>query len=379
MKIAILAPFFPYRGGLSQLNTNLYKELTKKGCDVKAFNFTTLYPQFLFPGKTQFVDNQDTATDECASVRVLSSVNLLTYRKTANAINQYNPNILIIPYWMSFLAPAFGIVVSLLNKNIKIVALVHNAIPHEKRFFDKAFAKFFFRKCDAFIVMSDYVEHDLLELIPHAKLINNEHPLYEQFKYTVAHQEACEELSVDLTKKNILFFGLIREYKGLDLLIEAMGYLDNSYQLIIAGESYVDFSKYQALIDKSSLKDNIKVFEQYIPEDKVSIFFAASDLLVLPYRSATQSGVLAIAYQLEKPIVSTNVGAIGTMLKKAGTGIVVDEISPQSIAKGIKLFFDENKKDTCISHIKEEKERLSWSSFTNNLLNFFENSVLKSN
>lgn len=377
MKIAILSPFHPFRGGLAQLNTNLYKELKKKkGCDVKAFNFTCLYPNILFPGKTQYVEDLK-EIDECKSIRILSSINPFSYRKTANLINKYQPDILIIPYWISFLAPAFGIVALFLNKKIKIVSLVHNALPHERRFFDSSFAKFFFKKCDAFIVMSDYVEKDLLSLIPDAKIINDEHPIYEQFCTNISRKEACEVLNIDKNKRNILFFGLIREYKGLDLLIEAMNFLDNNYQLIIAGESYVNFEKYQYLIDKSELKENIKVFERYIREDEVSTFFKASDLLVLPYRSATQSGVLAVAYQLEKPIVSTNVGALGTSIKKANTGFVVENISAESIAKGIESFFSKENIEDYLNNIRSEKERLSWSSFTQRLIDFFEDTVLK--
>ncbi len=376
MNIAILSPFHPYRGGLAQLNTNLYKELIKNGCNVKAFNFKCLYPRILFPGKTQYVENPK-LVDECSSVRILDSINPLSYKKTADEINKYNPNVLIIPYWISFLAPAFGTIAYFLNKKIKIVALVHNALPHERRFFDVFLTKYFFRKCDAFIVMSDYVEKDLLRLIPKAKILYNEHPIYQQFNKEESKNMACNSLKIDCTKKNILFFGLIREYKGLDILIEAMDLLDDSYQLIIAGESYVDFEKYQALINTSRLKNNIKVFEQYIPEKEVSIFFASSDLLVLPYRSATQSGVLAVAYQLEKPIVSTNVGALGTAIKKAETGIVVDDISPKSIAEGIKSFFSEGNQKVYLENIRSEKDRLSWSSFTKRLINFLDNKVLE--
>ena len=375
MKIAILSPFYPFRGGLSQLNTNLYKNLKKKGYDVRAFNFTTLYPEFLFPGKTQFVEEDD-LRDDCSSTRILSTVNPLTYIKTAREINKYQPDILIIPYWMSFLAPSFGTVTFFLNKKIKIVSLVHNALPHERRFFDVPFAKYFFRKCDGFIVMSDFVEKELSSIVPSSNIINIEHPIYEQYTQQLTRKEACSTLDVDNNKNNILFFGLIREYKGLDLLIEAMNYLDDSYQLIVAGESYVDFSKYQELIDKSEFKDNIKVFQQYIPDDQVSTFFSASDLLVLPYRSATQSGVLALAYQLDKPMVSTNVGALGSSISKAKTGIVVDEITPQSISEGIQLFFKGGGREKYLENIKIEKERLSWSSFTQRLINFLHDKIL---
>lgn len=375
MRIAILSPFYPFRGGLAQLNARLYTELSKKN-EVKAFTFTTLYPDFLFPGKTQFVTDGDSATI-IDSERVLNSINPFSYISTAKRINKYSPDLLIIPYWMSFLAPAFGIVVRFLNKKTKVVSLVHNAIPHEKRFFDKVFARFFFKKCDGFIVMSEPVKEDLLQLIPNATVQLLPHPIYDHYKERVSKSIAQESLGLGKDKRTLLFFGLIREYKGLDILIGSMSYLDDGYQLIIAGESYEDFSKYQQQIDKSPLKDNIKVFEQYIPDEMVTTLFSAADVLVLPYRSATQSGVVALAYQLELPMVATNVGALGETVFSAGTGIVVEEISFQGIAKGIEKYFqNKEKQKEYLLNIQAEKKRLSWASFAQSLQSFFETKIL---
>lgn len=369
MKIAILSPFYPFRGGLAQLNALLYNQLSKQN-EVKAFTFTTLYPEILFPGKTQFVSADDSATP-IDSKRVLSSINPFSYISTARQINEYLPNLLIVPYWMSFLAPAFGSVCKLLNKTIKVVSLVHNAIGHEQHFFDKAFANYFFRSCDAFIVMSEPVKKDLEQLVSNKPILLAPHPIYDHYKEKIPKSAAALLLNVDATKNTLLFFGLIRDYKGLDILISAMDYLDVSYQLIIAGESYGDFSKYQNLIDSSPLKTNIKVLEQYIPDDMVTTLFSASDLLVLPYRSATQSGVVALAYQMETPMVATPVGALGDTVRLSGTGIVVDQISPENIAKSIKLFFEDNNKEHYFTNLKVEKQRLSWSSFTQSLELFF--------
>lgn len=371
MKLAILSPFYPFRGGLAQLNARLYTELKKKN-QIKAFSFKTLYPNILFPGKTQYVEENDTAT-VIQNERILSSVNPISYISTAKAINRYCPDVLIIPYWMSFLAPAFGCVCRLLDKKIKIVSLVHNAIPHEKHFFDECFAKFFFKRCDAYIVMSDVVKKDLLKLIPNSNILQMTHPIYDHYKERITKIEACQKLQVNAETKNLLFFGLIRDYKGLDLLIEAVNYLDESYQLIIAGECYGDFKKYQDIIDKSSLKENIKIFEQYIPDNMVTDLFSASDLLILPYRSATQSGVVAMAYQLEMPMLATNVGALGSTIEKAQTGLVIEPISVEAIAKGIRSFFDFNLKDKYLPHILSEKKRLSWASFTESIQCFLSN------
>jgi len=371
MRIAILSPFYPFRGGLAQLNARLYTELGKNNY-VKAYTFTTLYPDILFPGKTQFVDEGDTPT-VIDSVRVLSSINPLSYIKTAKNINKYNPDILIIPYWMSFFAPAFGTVCRFLNKKIKVVSLVHNAISHERVFMERPLAKYFLRCCDAFLVMSEPVKNDLHKLCEDTKTLLLPHPIYDHYKGKFDKKEACLQLGVDPAKKTLLFFGFIRDYKGLDILIEATNHLPNDYQLIIAGESYGSFDKYKKLIDGSALKENIIVFEQYINDDMVTTLFSASDVLVLPYKSATQSGVVALAYQLETPMVATNVGALGETVRTANTGIVVDSVTPKSIANGIVDYFDSDWKDVYMRNIKAEKERLSWKTFASKVETFISN------
>ncbi|NDV78691.1 glycosyltransferase [Dysgonomonas sp. 511] len=371
MKIAILSPFYPYRGGLAQLNARLYTELSKNN-EVKAFTFTTLYPNFLFPGKTQYVTENDPVT-VIDSRRVLSSINPFSYIKTAREINKYAPDLLIIPYWMSFLAPAYGSVCLFVNKRTKVVSLVHNAISHERTLIEKPLAKFFFNRCDAFIVMSDPVRKDLLTLKKNAVVLLQPHPIYDHYAERFDKETACNELGVMADKKNLLFFGLIRDYKGLDLLIEAMAYLDDSYQLIIAGESYGSFDKYTGLINNSPLKDNIKVFEQYIPDNMVTTLFSAADVLALPYRSATQSGVVALAYQLELPMIATNVGALGSTVNHSGTGLVVSEPTASDLAQGIKSFFatDDAGLEQYKENLKKEKKRLSWENFTRSIESFF--------
>ncbi len=369
MRIAILSPFYPYRGGLAQLNAHLYTKLSKNN-EVKAFTFTTLYPDFLFPGKTQYVAEGDSATI-IDSERVLSSINPFTYIRTAQHINKYAPDIIIIPYWMSFMAPAYGSVCLLLNKRIKIVSLVHNAISHERTLMERPLAKYFFNRCDAFIVMSEPVKTDLLTLKKDANILLQPHPIYDHYAEPIDKALACSKLKIKADKKNLLFFGLIRDYKGLDILIEAMEQLDDSYQLVIAGESYGSFDKYISQINQSRFKDNIIVFEQYIPDDMVPTLFSASDVLVLPYRSATQSGVVALSYQMELPMVATNVGALGSTVASSGTGLVVNSVDSQEIAKGIKGFFNSDNFGLYKENLKREKKRLSWNSFIQSIESFF--------
>jgi glycosyltransferase involved in cell wall biosynthesis len=341
MKIAILSPFYPFRGGLAQLNARLYAELSVNS-EVKAFSFTTLYPAFLFPGKTQFLTEDDTATI-IENRRVLNSVNPFSYVRTASAINRFAPDLLIIPYWMSFLAPAYGTVCRLLKKKTKVVSLVHNAISHERTFIERPLAKYFFNCCDAFIVMSEPVKENLLSLRSDANILLLPHPIYDHYKEKTGKADACRRLNISAGRKTLLFFGFIREYKGLDILIEATNYLPADYQLVIAGECYGSFDKYARLIARSSMKDNIFVFEQYINDDMVTTLFSAADALALPYRSATQSGVVALAYQLETPMIVTDAGALGETVRAAETGVVSESLLPEDFAAAIKTFFDSGK------------------------------------
>lgn len=374
MRIAILSPFYPFRGGIAQFSARLYTELSKNH-EIKAYTFTTLYPNFLFPGKTQFVSDADSA-QEVDAVRVLSSINPFSYIKTAKEINRFSPDILIIPYWMSFLAPALGTVARFVDKKIKIVSLVHNAISHEKTFFEKPLASYSLKKSDAYIVMSDLVKQDILTIKPNANILLKPHPIYDHYKDKIDMKEARKSLKFDPNKKTLLFFGFIRDYKGLDILIEATNYLTDDYQLIIAGESYGSFDKYTQMISNSLLKDNIIVFEQYINDDMVSLLFSAADVLVLPYKSATQSGVVAIAYQLEIPVIATNVGALGQAVNEAQTGLVVDEVDSKYLADTILDYFNNDRSDIFLKNIRSEKERLSWKSFAQSVEDFVNTKVL---
>lgn len=371
MKIALLTPFYPYRGGIAQFSDRLYQELIENG-EVKVFSYSTLYPKLLFPGQSQYVPNPINNPD-LPSERVLSSIGLYSHVKTAKAINEFDPDVLIVAYWMPYMAVALSRVCKRLDRKIKIVGLIHNALPHEKGRFDKLLAKLFLNRCHAFITMSQNVREDLASLVPNIPSIVLEHPIYDQYPAKIDKKIAQEELGLNPSKKTLLFFGLIRSYKGLDLLIEAMGKLDDSYQLIIAGESYSDFIAYQQLIDLSKNRENIKVFQHYIPNEMVSKLFSATDVLVLPYRSATQSGVIAVALQLETPIIATNVGALGVAVKESGVGIVVPEISAESIAKGIREFFQEDDRSKYISSLRKEKTRLSWANFVQSVKPFIGN------
>jgi glycosyltransferase involved in cell wall biosynthesis len=368
MRIAILSPFYPYRGGIAQFSAMLYKELEKEH-EVKAFSFSRLYPDLLFPGKTQLVEKGDEAI-QIPSIRKLDSIGLFSYFLTAGEIKKFQPDVLVIAYWMSFFSPAYTFIAKQLKKQTRIIALLHNALPHEPHFFDKPLAKIFFKQCSGFMLMSEKVETDLLSLRPDARYCLKQHPIFDHFGERIEQKEAKQQLDIDTDKTTLLFFGLIRDYKGLDLLIDAMSLLDNSYQLIIAGECYGDFGKYQQQIDASPAKTRIKAMNRYIDDNEVPILFSASDLLVTPYRSATQSGVIPIAYHFELPVLVTDVGGLRETVEKPGTGLVCQP-QPESLAEGIRKYV-QLEKEVFIKNIRQEKQNLSWEVFAKALMEFAE-------
>lgn len=370
MKIAILSPIYPYRGGIAQFSAMLYTQLAKEGHAVKAFNFKRLYPDFLFPGKTQYVEEGDRAL-VIESERVLDSINPLSYVETVRQLKAYAPDVLIISYWMSFFVPGYTHIANRMKKQCRVVTLIHNAIPHEPRFFDKPLAALLFRQCDSFVVMSENVAKDLQSLCPGARYILNPHPLYDHFGEKIAKAEACRRLAIPQSKKTLLFFGLIRDYKGLDLLIDAVGQLDDTYQLLIAGECYGSFEKYQTQIEASPARQRIFVHSRYISDDEIPVFFSAADALVLPYRSATQSGVVSVAYHYDLPMLSTPVGDFPQSIGKPGTGLVVPEISSTAIARGIEEVLSAEKQPLFAACIEKEKAALSWETLTKKLLPLF--------
>jgi len=369
VRIAILSCFYPYRGGIAQFNANIFQELSKSH-EVKAFNFKRQYPGLLFPGKTQFVGKDDPAI-KIESTSLLDTINPLSYISTARAIRQWEPDLLLMRYWMSYFAPSQGYVGRHQLKKTKVISILDNVIPHEQRFFDAPFTKYYLGSNDGFVVLSDSVGKDLLSYRPDAKFISTPHPLYNHFGDKINRETAIRELGLEKGKKNILFFGLIRDYKGLDILIEAFSQLDDSYQLIIAGEPYGSFDSYQALMDKSPNRERIKLFTKYISDKEVPLFFSASDVCVLPYRSATQSGISAISYHFDLPMITTNVGGLKEAIEAPGTGIVVDAVEPLAIKNAIEDYFGRELRESLTQNIIKEKDKLSWSGFSNKLLDFY--------
>jgi len=369
LKIAILSCFYPYRGGISQFNAALSEEL-RKVHEVKAFNFIQQYPSILFPGKTQYVTPDDEAVP-VESERILDSINPISYVKTVKAISKWSPDVVIVRYWMSWFAPSLGYVTrQLRKKGIKVISILDNVIPHEQHFFDTPLTKYFLSGSDACITLCDAVREDLRRINPDIPCCVIQHPLYSHFGEKLSSKDALEALGLKDGNKTLLFFGLIRKYKGLDILLDAFKELPDDYQLIIAGEPYGDFTPYQELID--GIKDKkIHLALNYIKDSEVKKYFSGADLCVLPYRSATQSGVSAISFHFDVPMAVTDTGGLKKDIVDSGTGVLCPSCKSEDVKKTIEEFFSNPSiSANCKNAIAIQKQLLSWENFSSHLIDF---------
>jgi glycosyltransferase involved in cell wall biosynthesis len=338
MNIAYCSAFYPYRGGIAQFNARLFRALEARH-NVRAYTFTRQYPSFLFPGKTQEVTPGDTA-DAIPAFRLLDSINPVTYFSTAKTILQNKPDVYISKFWIPFLAPSLGTVSYLVRKQgVPTIGILGNVLPHEQRPGDKLLARYFLNNHDAFIVMSAADADHLQELHPKATFIIKEHPVYDHFGDKVEKLHARQFLQIPNDKKVLLFFGFIREYKGLDIAIECLQYLPDDYILVVGGECYGNFEPYQQLIERLNLQHRVILHNRYIADSEVTTFFSASDVTLLPYKTATQSGITKISFHFEQPVIVTDVGGLKEAVAPNGTGMVAPIPSAEAVAKTVLQFF----------------------------------------
>ena len=370
MKVAFLSTFYPFRGGIAQFNAALYRALENLGHEVKAFNFSVQYPAALFPGKTQKVTSEDIA-DAIPSVRSLNAVNPASYWSTAKKIKQYQPDLLVVGYWMPFMAPSLGTVIKRLEKHIKIVSIVHNAIPHETSKLDTILGNYFFNHNTKVIALSKAVEQDINSAYPSIKTKVLHHPTYTHFGNLIPKSDAREKLGIGSDKIVLLFFGLVRPYKGLDVLLSTLALLDQRFQLVIAGETYGSFSAYQEIIDKNNLSNRIFHFDQYISDDEVSTYFSVADTCVLPYKSATQSGVVAIAQHFGVPVFVSDVGGLNEFIIHEKTGFLMEAPCAELFAESIKNAVETKQLEKVRAFLNQETEdQLSWEDFAQAVIDF---------
>lgn len=369
-KIIIIGPAYPLRGGgMSTFNERLAAQLMQEGHDVCIYTFSLQYPSFLFPGSTQYSTEAPPAG---LNIKVLiNSVNPLNWIKVGRMLKKEKPHLIIVRYWLPFMGPCFGSILRIAKKNktSKVLCIADNIIPHEKRVGDNIFTRYFLKPVDAFVTMSSQVMGDLKTFNTQKPAIQLPHPLYDNFGGKISMQQARAALGIAQEDKVLLFFGFIRKYKGLDLLLEAMAMLKNKIphlKLLIAGEYYEDKKPYEELIDKWQLKDSLLLHTQFIADSEIKNYFCAANLVVQPYRHATQSGVTPLAYHFEIPMLVTNVGGLAAMVPHGKVGLVA-EANAESLAKNIESFFSTGE-TPFLPALLEEKKKYSWQSFTHGLL-----------
>ena len=372
MNIIILGTAWPYRGGLATFHERLAHQFQLEGHRVEIVTFTLQYPSFLFPGKTQF--SPEPKPEDLNIVRKLSSVNPLTWARTARYILRQHPDLLIVPYWMPFMAPALGTVSRRARRaGIRCISLVHNLIPHEKKPGDNLLTRYFVSSNDGFVTLSRSVLADIDKFDPsHLKpRAYSPHPLYDHYGERLDRNEARRLIGIPEEGRYALFFGFIREYKGLDLLLQAMAderVRQLGVKLIVAGEFYGDPKPYYDLIDSLHIADRVVLRTDFIPDHEVNRYFCAANLVAQTYKSATQSGVTQIAYHFEKPMLVTNVGGLPEIVPDGEAGLVVSPDS-QSIADALARYFGDDMEGRLEEGVRREKNRYRWDKMTATILN----------
>ena len=366
-KVIIIGPAFPFRGGIANFNNALAQEYHNRGDQVTLYSFTLQYPGFLFPGTTQYESGE--APKNLKIKTLINSVNPFNWINVARKINAEKPDYVIIRYWLPFMAPCLGTIARLLNKKIKILAITDNVIPHEKRIGDTLLTRYFVKSCDAFLSLSASVLDDLSKFTntTYKKFIP--HPIYNVFGDKIPKAKALENLGLNSEDKHLLFFGFVRKYKGLDLMLKAMA--DSrikamGIKLIIAGEFYDDKTEYTDMITNLGIEDNIIMKSDFIPAEKVKDYFCAADMITQTYRTATQSGVTQIAYSFDRPMLVTDVGGLAEIVPHNKVGYVTSQ-NPTEIADAIIDFYTNNKEEEFSDNTSLEKKRFSWKFFIEGL------------
>ena len=366
MKITILGPAHPLRGGIAALNERLAQQLVAEGHDVNIVSFALQYPKLLFPGKTQYSDEK--VNFPFSISQEVNSIHPLNWLKTGKKIRKEKPDLLIVRFWLPFMAMSLGTICKLVKKNnhTKIISIVDNIIPHEKRAGDRILSSYFTKNVDGFIAMSKNVLDDLALFDKTKPKKYSPHPIYDHYGKIESRETALQKLGLDTKYRYMLFFGFIRDYKGLDMLLQAISddyFNQNKIKLIVAGEFYTDEAPYQQLINKLNLKDRVILKTDYIPNSEVENYFNAADIVAQPYKSATQSGVTQIGYHFNKPMLVTDVGGLSEIIPNGRAGYVVPPDS-ESIKTALIDFFENNRAETFMREIKKEKERFSWDKMT---------------
>ena len=379
MKISLLGPAYPFRGGLATFNERLARQFSSECKDTDIRTFTRQYPRFLFPGKTQYSNGP--APEGIKITREINSINPFSWIRTGLKIRKERTDILLIRYWLPFMAPCLGVVARIAksNKYTVIISVVDNVIPHEKRPGDIMLTKFFMNSIDGAVVLSDSVQKEVENFRKDIPICYTPHPLFDTYGKKLNRNDALSALKLDQNCIYLLFFGFIRNYKGLDILIRAFSdsrLRGKNLKLLVAGEFYENETLYRNLVRESGLEKDVIFYDHFIENTEVGLFFSGADLVVQPYKSATQSGVTQIAYYFDKPMLVTNVGGLKEIVEHGKCGYVV-EPDPGNIADAIIDYFDNNRENAFTQCVRKEKARFSWNKVTDAVTEVFYKCMLK--
>lgn len=366
MKVVIISTAYPLRGGIAHYVSLLYKHLSGRH-EVSVITFKRQYPKILFPGKSQ--EEKGDASFQLPSIQVIDTLNPITWYKAGKIAADHKPDLIIFKYWMPFFAPAFGIAARVAKRKsgCKVLFICDNVLPHERTPLDKMLTTWLFKSGDYFIVQSKSVENDLLSVVDRPKYKFVLHPVYEIFGKTIKKSEARSKIGIRENENVALFFGYVRKYKGLHIMLDAMKEVQARMEvkLLVVGEFYENEESYRQQIEKLNLATSVKVVSDYIPNDEVSTYFSAADVVVLPYIDATQSGIAQIAYNFNKPVITTNVGGLAEIVIDGKTGLVVKPNSSEELSGAIVKFFSEHLSEKFTGAVSEQKKLYSWDNLIN--------------
>jgi len=370
MKVIIAGSAHPLRGGLASYNERLANEFQRHNDEINIETFSLQYPTLLFPGKTQYSDSP--APKGLHITQSINSINPFNWIKVGLKIKKSKPDLLIFKFWIPLMAPCFGTIARIAkkNKHTKVITILDNLIPHEKRPGDKILTNYYVKSSDGFLAMSKSVYDDINYFDNKKPRCLSPHPIFDNFGEKIEKSKALEDLGLSNQFNYILFFGFIRDYKGLDLLIEAFAderFRQIPVKLIIAGEFYTDGNKYLSMIEEKGLKNDIILKTDFIPNEEVGNYFSACDIVALPYKTATQSGVTQIGFHFEKPMLVTNVGGLGEIIINGKIGYVTNP-DHNEIANALFDFFSSDLINTFEANLREEKKKYSWEVMYNNLI-----------
>ncbi len=365
-KIVFLTPAHPLRGGIASSSERLAQELQAAGHEVTIYSFSLQYPSVLFPGKTQY--SSDAAPRDLTIQTKINSINPLNWLQVGNEIRNLKPDLILTRYWLPFMSPSLSTIIRRAKKNghTKAIAIADNIIPHESRLFDESLTRYFINSVDAFIVMSRSVAADIKTFTDKKRTRYIPHPIYDNYGELTEKNIAKQELGLEVATQYVLFFGFIRDYKGLDLLLRAFAHKDlraKNIKLLIAGEYYSNEAYYQQIIKQLRLQSKVVLHTEFIPHDKVKYYFGAADIISQPYKTATQSGISQLAYHFEKPMLVTNVGGLPEIVEHGKVGYVVPP-NEQEISEALLDFYENKREEEMTAGVRENKLKFSWAKMT---------------